>query len=145
MTYIIRLQIFSCVLCFVLHGGNSGVTVRSLQTSDATLISAKTSLNIFKPMSGRFHICLWPKTELKLMTWHWNVLLTGLCVCTYISTLLKNSTGIIVSLLNRICLNGSCPQILKFYFFFNKMFADILMKICSHIYVSSVLYLNKFK
>lgn len=68
MTCVIHLQIFSCVLCFVLRGGNLGVTVRSLQRRDATLTSAKTLLNILKLMSVRFRICLWPRKQLKVMT-----------------------------------------------------------------------------
>lgn len=60
MTYITHLQVFSRVLCFVLRGGDSGVTVKTaLQTGDAALLPSKNLMHIFKPMPGRFNICLW--------------------------------------------------------------------------------------
>lgn len=57
------------------------------------------------------------------------------------------SSGILSSVLNRIFPQILCqlPQILNFYFFFNKMFVVILTKFAGHLSVTSVLYLNKFK
>lgn len=144
--YIIHLQIFSRILCFVLH--REGSCVRPLQTSNAALLLAKTSLNIFKQMSGRFHICLWSrKTEVKVMTFalkffpHW-LMCIHLCF-----SFVNYSSGILSSVLNRIFPQILCqlPQILNFYFFFNKMFVVILTKFAGHLSVTSVLYLNKFK
>ena len=56
---ITHLQVVSRVLCFVLLGGDSGVTVRRLQTSDAALLPSKSLMHILKLRPGRVNICLW--------------------------------------------------------------------------------------
>lgn len=59
--------------------GDSGVTGRPLQASDAALLPSKNLTNVFKPVSGRFNICLrFRKQNLKWWHLHSCFFLTGL-------------------------------------------------------------------
>lgn len=140
MTYFIHLQIFSCVLCFVLYRGNSGVTVRPLQTGDATLLLAKTSLNIFKQMSDRVLICLWSRKQLKRWHLYWNFFLTGLCVFTYIFCSVRYSAGILISVLHRICLTLVVPNHWIFTSFLMKYIQPYLLNLKLHFCHVSALF-----